>query len=58
MPSRKVKYIYFNNTNYNLIIKESNIDNAGLGLFLDINAKPILKNVFLGYYFGMIKYIF
>jgi SET domain-containing protein len=56
MPSHKVKYIYFNNTKYNLIIKQSNIDYAGLGLFLDIHAEPILKNVFLGYYFGYWNY--
>ena len=56
MRSRKVQPVYFNNTDYNLIIKESKIQNAGLGLFLDTLANPILKNVFLGYYFGYWNY--
>lgn len=52
MSLRKLKPVYFNNTQYNLVIKNSQIENAGLGLFLDIKAKPILKNALLGYYFG------
>ena len=57
MPSTsKIKCSYFNNTNYNLIIKQSNIENGGLGLFLNINADPIINGSFLGYYFGFWNY--
>lgn len=56
MYSNRKKCIFYNNTSYDLIIKQSNIENAGLGLFLNIHAKPILKGVFLGYYCGYWNY--
>jgi SET domain-containing protein len=43
----KIEYLY--NTNYNLIIKKSNIVNSGLGVF---SNEKISKNTFLGYYIG------
>jgi hypothetical protein len=58
MSLHKLKPIYFNNTEYKLIIKPSNIENAGFGLFLDKNAEPILKNTFLGNYNGYWNYDF
>jgi hypothetical protein len=43
---------YYNNTVYDLELKQSNIYDAGLGIFLSINAKPILADTFIGYYEG------
>jgi len=52
MRKNENKIMYFNNTDFDLIIKNSNILGAGLGLFLSINTNPILKDTFLGYYNG------
>lgn len=43
---------YYNNTFFDLEIKESNIEDAGLGLFLKKNANTVFKNKLIGYYEG------
>lgn len=52
VQNKKFKPVYFNNTTFDLKIKESNITSAGLGLFLNKDSNPILKDTFLGYYSG------
>ena len=47
---------YYNNTNFKLEIKQSSIENAGLGLFLHKESDSIQKDMFLGYYNGFWNY--
>jgi len=56
MPPRKILPKYYNNTDFQLEIKQSGIENSGMGLFLDKHANPILKDTFLGYYMGYWNY--
>lgn len=49
---------YYNNTPFQLEIKQSNIENAGLGLFLKPNTNAINKNKLIGYYEGFWNYDF
>jgi SET domain-containing protein len=50
------KTVYYNNTGFNLEIRESQIENSGLGLFLKNSAEMIPKDTFLGYYEGFWNY--
>lgn len=43
---------FYNNTRFDLEIKQSSIENGGLGLFLKENADTIFKNKLIGYYEG------
>jgi hypothetical protein len=43
---------YYNNSKYNLVLKESTIKNAGLGVF---TLEKILSKEFVGYYDGIKK---
>ena len=47
---------YYNNTPFHLEIQQSNIENAGLGLFLQKNTSIIPKNKLIGYYEGFWNY--
>lgn len=58
--SKKNNYVYhepvieyFNNGDFNLVVKESTIPNAGLGLF---TKDDIPKDSIIGYYTGDIKH--
>jgi len=48
----KQKVKYYNNTIYDLELKQSNIVDAGLGVFLSKNSEIIPKDTFIRYYEG------